>query len=122
MPTLNAEELRRDLRQLVRLVDDDRIRARQQLAEALVLQHQVGHQQVVIDDHDVGRLRFAARPDHEAVLERGHSVPRQFSRVEVTHGQTGSSSPSRASSAMSPRRVVVRPGLHLRQHARDLAA
>ena len=63
-----AEELRRNVRQLVRLVDDDRVGAGQQVAEALLLQHEVGHQQVVIHDDDVGRLGFAPRREHEAVV------------------------------------------------------
>ena len=63
-----AEELGRDVRQLMRLVDDDRVRARQQVAEALLLEHEVGHQQVVIHDDDVRRLRFPACRQHEALV------------------------------------------------------
>ena len=65
-----AEKVRRDLRQLMRFVDDDRIRARQQVAEALLLQHEVGHQQMMIDDDDVGRLRLAPRLHDVAAIER----------------------------------------------------
>ena len=60
-----AEELRGQLRQLVGLVDDERLRARQDLAEAFLLQRQVGQQQVVVDHHQVGRLRPLARLHHE---------------------------------------------------------
>ena len=63
-----AEELRGHVRQLVRLVDDDRVGAGQQVAEALLLQHEVGHQQVVIHDDDVGGLGLAPRREHEAVV------------------------------------------------------
>jgi hypothetical protein len=77
-----AEELRGDLRHLVRLVEDHGFRARQQLPEAFVLHREVGQHQVMVDDHDVGGLRLAARSDHvaarvggtggaEAVLPRG---------------------------------------------------
>jgi hypothetical protein len=65
-----AEELRRDLRHLVRLVEDHGFRPRQQLAEALVLHREVGKQQVVVDDDDVCGLGFAARSDHVAARVR----------------------------------------------------
>ena len=64
-----AEELRRDVRQLVRLVDHDRVGTGKQVAEPFFLQHQVGHQQVVIDDDDVGGLRLASCREHETLLE-----------------------------------------------------
>ena len=63
---LPAEELRGDLGHLVRLVEDHGFRARQQLAEAFVLQREVGEQQVMIDDHDVGGLRLAPGRDDVA--------------------------------------------------------
>ena len=46
-----TEELRGDVRELVRLVEHHGIRARQQLAEAFLAQRHVCEQQVVIDDH-----------------------------------------------------------------------
>src|SRR3546814_1008946 len=46
-----AEEQARDFGQLVRLVEDHRVRARQQLAHALVAQHDVGEEQVVVDHY-----------------------------------------------------------------------
>jgi hypothetical protein len=55
-----AEELRRQVGQLVRLVDDEGLRTRQDLAEAFLFQRKVGEQQVMVHDDDVGRLR--ARP------------------------------------------------------------
>ena len=54
----------------MRLVDDDRIGARQQIAEALLLQHQIRHQQMMIDDDDVGGLRLAARLHDVTAIER----------------------------------------------------
>ncbi len=63
-----AEEQRRHFRQLVRLVEDDRVAGRQQLGHAFVAQHDVGEEQVVIDDDQVGRHRLAPRLHDEAVL------------------------------------------------------
>src|SRR3546814_3761602 len=64
-----AEKLGGQLRQLMRFIDDDRIAAGQNLAETLVLEHEVREQQVVIDDHQIGRLRIAPRLCDEALLE-----------------------------------------------------
>jgi len=55
----------------VRFVEDHGFGAGQQLAEALVLQGEVGEQQVVVDHHDVRGLRFAARGDDVAARVRG---------------------------------------------------
>ncbi len=63
-----AEEQPGHLGQLVRLVENDRVAGRQQLAHALVLEHHVGEEQVVIDHHHIGRLRLLARRQHEAAL------------------------------------------------------
>ena len=40
----------------------------QQLGHARIAQHDVGEKQMVIDHHDIGLLRLAARLHHEAVL------------------------------------------------------
>ena len=64
-----AEEIRGDVRQLMRLVNDDRIGARQQIAETFLFQHEIGHEQVMIHDHDVRRLRFTPRLDDVAAVE-----------------------------------------------------
>ena len=58
-----AEEVARHLGQLVRLVDDEGIGGRQQLAEAGVLDRKIRAQQVMVHHHDVGLLRHAARLD-----------------------------------------------------------
>ena len=63
-----AEEERRGFGQLMRFVEDDGVRGRQQLGHAGVAQHHVGEEQVVIHDHDVRLLRLAARVHHEAFL------------------------------------------------------
>ena len=62
-----AEEQGRRLGQLVRFVEDHRVGRRQQVGDAFVAQHEVGEEQVVIDDHDIGFLRRAARLHHEAL-------------------------------------------------------
>jgi len=49
-----SEELGRDIRHLVRFIQDHRFRAGQQIAEALILEREIGEQQVVIDDDDLG--------------------------------------------------------------------
>ena len=83
---LLAEEQRRRFGQLMRLIENHRVAPRQEIREALVLQHDVGKEQVVVDHHDVGgegvlacfhdeaiavTRTFAA----EAVLARGRYLP-----------------------------------------------
>ena len=63
-----AEEQGGGVGQLVRFVEDDGVGRRQQLGHAGVLQRDVGEEQVVVDHHDVGLLRFAARLHDETVL------------------------------------------------------
>ena len=63
-----AEEQARGLRQLVRLVENHRVAGRQQFAHALVAQHHVGEEKVVIDHHHVGVHRVAPRLHHEALF------------------------------------------------------
>ncbi|MDR8855949.1 hypothetical protein FEP87_02222 [Burkholderia multivorans] len=63
-----AEKQRRRLRQLMRFVEDHRVRIRQQLGHAGVAQHDVREEQMMVDDDDVGLLRFAPRLHHEAFL------------------------------------------------------
>ncbi len=52
----------------MRFVKDDGVRGRQQLGHAGVLEHDIGEEQVVIDDHHVGLLRLLAGAHDEAVL------------------------------------------------------
>jgi hypothetical protein len=63
-----AEEQAGHLGQLVRLVEDDRVAGRQQLAHAFVLEHDVGKEQVVVDHHHVGGQGILPRRQHEAAL------------------------------------------------------
>ena len=67
----DAEEFAGQVRQLVRFVEDQRIHARQQVAETVLFERQVRQQQMMIDDHDVGFLRRAARLEHVAAREIG---------------------------------------------------
>ena len=67
--TGDAEELRRQVGQLMGLVENERIDPRQQFAVAVFLQGQVGQQQMVIDDHEVGFERGAARREYVAARE-----------------------------------------------------
>ena len=66
-----AEELAGQFRHLVGLVQHEGVGARQDLAEALALDREVGEQQVMVDHQHVGFLRRAPRLDHEAVLVEG---------------------------------------------------
>ena len=64
-----AEELLRDIGQLVSFVDDHGVRSRQQLAEPQVFQREIREQQVMIDDHDLCGLRAAPRLGDETALD-----------------------------------------------------
>ena len=58
----------------MRLVDDHRVGGAEQIAEAVFLEREIGEQQVVIDDDDVGLDRLAARVDHVAAADVGAAV------------------------------------------------
>ena len=103
--------------QLVRLVEHRRLDARQQFGHAAVAHREVGEEQVVVDDDQVGRHRFAPRLDDvaggelravaaQAVLaRRGHERDHRRAVVEaVDLGQV----------AAARRR---RPGFDARQRA-----
>ena len=64
---LFAEEQRGRVRQLVRLVEDQRVARRQELGQPFVAQHHVGEEQMVVDDDDIRLERGLARLQHEAV-------------------------------------------------------
>ncbi len=64
---LLSEKQRRGVRELMRLVEDQRVAGGQQLGEPLVAQHDVGEEQVMVDDDDVGLERGLARLEDEAI-------------------------------------------------------
>ena len=64
-----AQEAGGRVGQLVRFVEDDGVGLGQQVGDALFAQHQVGHEQGVVDHHHVGLLGLAAGLDHEAVAD-----------------------------------------------------
>jgi hypothetical protein len=66
-----SEEHAGDLGQLVGFVEDHRVAGRQQFAHALVLQHHVGEEQVVINHHHVRHQGLAPGIQDEAVLDLG---------------------------------------------------
>ena len=68
-PRIVPEELHARLAELVRLVEDRHLDARQQLGDAAVAQRQVGEEQMVVDDHDVGGHRLAPGLVHVAAAE-----------------------------------------------------
>ena len=70
-----AEKQARRLGQLVRFVEDQRIARRQQLGDALVAQHDVGEEEVMVDHHHVGGERVAPRAHHEAVAVIRAALP-----------------------------------------------
>ena len=92
-----AEELRGEIRDLVRLVEDHRVRRAEQVAEAVFLERQIRQQQVVIDDDDVGFDGLAARLDHvtaadvgaagaeTVVARRGDLRPQRMRVAQVRH-------------------------------------
>ncbi len=53
----------------MRLIEDITRSGRQQFAEAFLFQCEIGEQQVMVDDDEVGLLRGAARLHHETVGE-----------------------------------------------------
>ena len=59
----------------MRLVENHRIRTRQQIGDAFLTQHQVGHEQGVVDHHDVGLLGLPAGLEHEAIAHPGAILP-----------------------------------------------
>ena len=61
------KELSGKLRNLVRFVEDEGVRAGQDLAESFLPDRQIGEQQMMVDDDDIRFLRRAARLDDEAV-------------------------------------------------------
>ncbi|MNQ62192.1 hypothetical protein D3C85_765300 [compost metagenome] len=64
-----AQEARGGVGQLVRFVEDHRVGFGQEIRDALFAQHQVGHEQRMVDDHHIGLLGLAARLDDEAVAD-----------------------------------------------------
>jgi hypothetical protein len=61
-----AEELDARLGELVRLVEDRDLDARQQLGDSAVAQRHVGEEEMVVDDDHIGEHRLAARLHHVA--------------------------------------------------------
>ena len=55
----DAEVLRDDIFELMRLVDDGQVALRNDLAEAALAHRRVGAEQVMVDDHDVAPRRRA---------------------------------------------------------------
>jgi hypothetical protein len=66
-PSVGAEELDAGLGELVRLVEDRDLDARQQLGDAAVAQRHVGEEEMMVDDDDVGEHRLAPRLHHVAL-------------------------------------------------------
>ena len=65
----DAEEFADQIGQLMGFIQNHGIDARQQIAEAIFLERQVGEQQMMIDHNDVGFERVAARLEHSAAIE-----------------------------------------------------
>jgi len=87
---IGAEELRCEIRQLVRFVQDERVRRAENVAETVLLQRQIGKQQMMIHDNEVGFLsapagerdmtarEFAAAAAQTVVACRGHLTPERM--------------------------------------------
>jgi len=52
-----TEELRGQVRNLMRLIEDQRVGRAEQVTEAVFLQREVREQQMVVDDHNIRLLR-----------------------------------------------------------------
>ena len=77
-----AEELGRQIRNLMRLIEDQRVGRAQDVPEAVFFQSQVSEQEVMVDDHDVRFLRHATRrgdmtPGELATAHAEAVVPRR---------------------------------------------
>ncbi len=68
-------------------VDHEGLRAGQDLTEAFLLERQVGQQQVVVDHHDIGRLRPLPRLHHEAFVEERALAAQAVLGGRGDHGQ-----------------------------------
>ena len=100
------------LGELVRLVEDHRVARRQQLRHAFVAQHDIGEEEVVVDDDDVGGERVPPRLHDEAAVE----VPALAPEAVVARG--GRERPGRrVLGHVSELRLVARA--RLRGEARD---
>jgi hypothetical protein len=130
----DAEELADQIGQLMRFIQNHRIDAGQQIAEAVFLERQIGQQQMVIDHDDVGFQRRAARLEHMAarivraaragtVLARGADLRaqrmrigqlRQFGQIAAARGERpvamrASSGSASAGSISSCRPMFCKP-------------
>ncbi len=72
---VRAKELHGQIRQLMRFIDHHGIRGAEHIPEAILLQRQIGQQQVMIDDHHLCLLRFAPRLHQVAASEFGTPLP-----------------------------------------------
>ncbi len=108
-----AEELRRDVGELVRLVEDQHLGGRQQIGDALVAKREIGAEQVVIDHDDVGALRRLSRPNHEAARPSPDSPARGSSR----ESRWPATRPARP---RPPRRIAERSPLGLTSAKRSM--
>ena len=99
----SAEEVRRNAWELMRLINDREISGRQHavnLPIRLALERKRTQKQMVIHHDDLAFERAARTKQFSQCSHR--SLPKQFSRVLVTSGQSGSSSGTVGSSARSP--------------------
>ena len=64
-----AKKERGRFRKLVRFVEDHCIAGRQQFRHALVLEHHIGEEQMMVDDDEVRGERLAPCNHHEAVAK-----------------------------------------------------
>src|SRR6185503_2553596 len=62
-----AEEEAREVRQVVRLVEDERVGGAEELRRAFLAQRQVGEEEMVVDDADLGVGCALARLHHAAI-------------------------------------------------------
>jgi hypothetical protein len=70
-PQRRAKEPAGNLRQLMGFVNDEAVRAGEDLPESLILEREVGTQQMVVNHHQVGFLSPTPRRKHVAAIPLG---------------------------------------------------
>jgi hypothetical protein len=86
----------------MRFVENHRVARRQQFGRAFVAQHHVGKKQVMIDHHQIGGQRFAARRQDEAFLVLRAVLAEAVVARRGDHAHTVAFSGTSAQSALSP--------------------
>jgi len=77
---VRPEKLGGKIRQLMRLIQNERIGRSQDVTEAVLLQNEIREQEVVVHDDDVGFLRRAPSGGHVTARKNPHNERRRSCR------------------------------------------